>query len=180
MPLCTSVAIAITGKRNERSGSIRAVFKGSSLEKSNMLPDKAEDGLVGGDRKSASPWSSAGAETQRSQETSLIEGMMVKTRLVMPLTRHLRTREKAWSSICSVSSMIWWVGRSYRSRATWQRLPASFSVFALSSAHSCLPHQPLSSPSQTVGLSLLRFASWYQQSQINGWFLSRTLETDWI
>ncbi|CAF2055864.1 unnamed protein product, partial [Brassica napus] len=46
-----SVVIAIAGNRNEGSGSIGAVFKGSGVEKSNMLPDEAEDGLVGGDRR---------------------------------------------------------------------------------------------------------------------------------
>ncbi|KAL0743116.1 hypothetical protein Bca4012_084629 [Brassica carinata] len=46
-----SVAIVITGKRNEGRSSIRAVFKGSGVEKSNMLPDEAEDELVGGKRR---------------------------------------------------------------------------------------------------------------------------------
>ncbi|CAN7010919.1 unnamed protein product [Brassica oleracea var. botrytis] len=43
-----NVAIVMMGKRNEGSGSIGAVFKGSGVEKSNMLP---EDGLVGSHRR---------------------------------------------------------------------------------------------------------------------------------
>ncbi|WVZ09469.1 hypothetical protein V8G54_013999 [Vigna mungo] len=122
-----TIARIVTRQRHQRRRGVRPLLRGPRVEDGDLLPDEAEDRLVRGYGREPPEVLAAGFAGRDPEEPGDVAdgvfkweetlrkaalGLSVNTHFMKALPRYLRTRARALSRTCSVSSMMRRVGRS--------------------------------------------------------------------